>query len=305
MRVALTLTRFPGKNAAMHPLADDRRGGRVRFPIMRAIGIYLAVFCSAGCGHRGTSEADLEQSMRETHLAASLREEGKIPAALERLEQALALDPENADALFLLGWMRYEASHRAVSRDEKRRLLIDSSDRFRAGISSLKKYERTGAVLAEGRNMLGVVLIDLGEFDEAIEELRLSASDDMNTSPHLAWGNLGLAQLSLGRADEATESLQQAITLQPRFCIGYERLGRAYFQAGELEAAEEALIRATTADETCTNNPWLQGAYRLRGEVRARLGRPDEALVDFTRCIELGAQTNHGRACQEFLDAVN
>lgn len=269
------------------------------------VGVFIAVLCSAGCGHRGVSEADLEQSMRETHLAASLREEGKIPAALERLEHALALDPENADALFLLGWMRYEAAHRAVSPDERRRLLNDSAERFRTGITSLIEYERTGAVLAEGRNMLGVVLIELGEYDEAAEELRLSAANDMNTSPHLAWGNLGLAQLSAGRTEEAIQSLQQAISLQPRFCVGYERLGRAYFQAGELESAEEALIRATTADESCTNNPWLQGAYRLRGEVRARLGRPDEALNDFTRCIELGVQTSHGRACQEFLDAVN
>lgn len=301
----MTLIRFLGKNAAMHPLANDRRCGRARFPTIPMVGVFIAVLCSAGCGHRGVSEADLEQSMRETHLAASLREEGKIPAALERLEHALALDPENADALFLLGWMRYEAAHRAVSPDERRRLLNDSAERFRTGITSLIEYERTGAVLAEGRNMLGVVLIELGEYDEAAEELRLSAANDMNTSPHLAWGNLGLAQLSAGRTEEAIQSLQQAISLQPRFCVGYERLGRAYFQAGELESAEEALIRATTADESCTNNPWLQGAYRLRGEVRARLGRPDEALNDFTRCIELGVQTSHGRACQEFLDAVN
>lgn len=301
----MTLIRFIGKNAAMHPLANDRQCGRARFPTIPMVGVFIAVLCSAGCGHRGVSEADLEQSMRETHLAASLREEGKIPAALERLEHALALDPENADALFLLGWMRYEAAHRAVSPDERRRLLNDSAERFRTGITSLIEYERTGAVLAEGRNMLGVVLIELGEYDEAAEELRLSAANDMNTSPHLAWGNLGLAQLSAGRTEEAIQSLQQAISLQPRFCVGYERLGRAYFQAGELESAEEALIRATTADESCTNNPWLQGAYRLRGEVRARLGRPDEALNDFTRCIELGVQTSHGRACQEFLDAVN
>lgn len=277
----------------------------MRFPILRTVGVFLLMLSAVGCGHRGPSEADLEQSMRETHLAASLREEGKIPAALERLEQALALDPENADALFLLGWMRYEASHRAVSLDERQRLLKDSAERFRAGIASLVKYERTGAVLAEGHNMLGVVLIELGEYDEAMEVLRRSASDDMNTTPHLAWGNLGLAQLSAGEVDDAIQSLLQAISLQPRFCVGYERLGRAYFQAGELESAEEALIRATTADESCTNNPWLQGAYRLRGEVRARLGRPDEALNDFTRCIELGVQTSHGRACQEFLDAVN
>lgn len=302
-RVSLTLRAFTCKNPANF---GSVLGSTVVLREKFRTAVLLAVLgLSSGCGARGPSEADIEQSMREFQLAASLRDEGRIPAALERLELALSLDPGNAEAHLLLGFMRYEAAVRAHAGSERRRLLESSAEHLKKGVEILVDRDRAGAVLAEGRNLYGVVLIELGRYEEAEDVLRRSAHDEMNTSPHLAWGNLGLAQMMLGQLDEAVETLTQAVRLQPRFCVGYERLGRAEFERGRLEAAEDALVRATTADESCATNPLFQGAYRLRGEVRGRLGRPDEALSDFTRCVELGAHTEDGRACQGFLDSVN
>ena len=39
-------------------------------------------------------------------------------------------------------------------------------------------------------------------------------------------------------------------------------------------------MRAIEADEACADAPQLQGAWRLRGEVRARLGRRADALAN-------------------------
>ncbi len=144
-----------------------------------------------------------------------------------------------------------------------------------------------------------------GNYEEATQELRRSAMDDMNTSPHLAWGNLGLAYLEAGRPREAIEPLTEAVRNQPRFCVGYHRLGRAYWETDQIEQAELALGHALEADETCADNPLLQNAWRLRGEARAQLGRRDDALADLERCVALGSSTEDGRACQRLLDGAD
>jgi hypothetical protein len=46
-------------------------------------------------------------------------------------------------------------------------------------------------------------------------------------------------------------------------------------------------------------------AWRLRGETRAHLGRRDEAISDFERCVELGEGTADGRACRGFLQGAH
>ena len=62
------------------------------------------------------------------------------------------------------------------------------------------------------------------------------------------------------------------------------------------------MLGAIEADEACADAPQLQGAWRLRGEVRARLGRRADALADLERCVALGADTEEGQRCQRLLD---
>ena len=101
----------------------------------------------------------------------------------------------------------------------------------------------------------------------------------------------------------ALEALQQAVRMQPRFCVGYFRMGQVYFEQGEFAQADEALTQSLNADPSCAER--YQEAYALRGEVRARLGRREEAMSDFERCVELGATSTAGRSCQNFLEDTN
>jgi tetratricopeptide (TPR) repeat protein len=66
-----------------------------------------------------------------------------------------------------------------------------------------------------------------------------------------------------------------------------------------LAQADEALTHALEVDrDECRA---LQDAWLLRGETRARLGRREEAIADFERCVELDANTEAGQACAGFL----
>jgi tetratricopeptide (TPR) repeat protein len=145
-------------------------------------------------------------------------------------------------------------------------------------------------------------LIELERYDDAIGVLRKSATDELNTAPHLAWGNLGLAQLRQGEYQEAVKSTMEAVRIQPRFCVGYYTMGQALWQLQQLKDAERALVNAIEADETCSNDRRLQGAWRLRGEVRARLGHRQDAIADLERCVELDPSSNDGRMCQTLLE---
>ncbi len=244
------------------------------------------------CPGRGPSSEDILRSRRELELAAALQQENNIPGAIGHLRTALELDAENAEAHLLLALIHFVNRNNPPLAEEH----------ARRGVEILVEQERHGSTLAEARNILGTILIARGKYEEAVAILERSAMDDMNTSPHLAWGNLGLAYLEAGRPADAVEPLETAVRAQPRFCVGYHRLGRAYYELDELERAEAALVQAIEADESCADNPLLQNAWRLRGEVRARLGHRDEALADLERCVALNPRTEDGAACQRLLD---
>ncbi len=251
----------------------------------------LLVLLSA-CPRGGGTTPDTERAHREVQLADALYREGNVPGAISRIRAALELDEEFPEAHLLMAIVQFHSRNNVPVAEEH----------ARRGVELLIDHERYGATLAEARNILGTVLIAAEKYDEAIPVLRESAIDDMNTSAHLAWANVGTAYLRSERPAEAIEPLQDAVRIQPRFCVGYSLLGEAYARTGAMEDAEDALVRALEADESCADSPQMQSAWRLRGEVRANLGRPREAVADLERCIALGPDTEDGEACQRILD---
>lgn len=148
--------------------------------------------------------------------------------------------------------------------------------------------------------MLGAVRMNQQRYVEAELLFRASATDILNRTPFMAWGNLGWALLEQGKGDEALEALDTAVRLQPRFCLGHFHRGRVFFEKEDFANAENAFTHALEADERCTQ--YYQAAWRFRGETRARLGHREDALNDFTKCVELGETTDDGRVCQRFLE---
>lgn len=258
---------------------------------MRTWGFVWLACLAIGCVTTSAAGTpDGERSYREFQLAASLRDEGQTAGAIEHLRKALELDPENAEAHLLLGFIQME-----------RRTYQNAEPHLATAIKLLEK-QSAGSTLAEARNIYGLCLIELGRYDDAVVVLRESASDELNAAPHLAWGNLGLAQFHLAEYQETVTSTMEAVRIQPRFCVGYYTMARAFWHLQQLKDAERALVGALEADASCSNSVELQGAWRLRGEVRARLGHRRDAVADLERCVELDPYSNDGRMCQTLLE---
>ncbi|GAB4110820.1 MAG: hypothetical protein OHK0013_46730 [Sandaracinaceae bacterium] len=256
----------------------------------------------AGCPG-GPSDEDLRRSRAEYELGVGLFNEQNIAGAFQHLQEAVRLDPENVEAHMVLGTLH-------MLRNE----VTPAEEHLRTAISVNQRLGPAGlpALTPDAYNTLGVLLINARRYSEAVEALRLSTGDLMNRTPHLAWGNLGWAYYEMHDYAQATEALQQAVRLQPQFCNGWYRLGQVGFALGRAAAdgepggdpqgfarAEEALTHALEVDrDECRA---LQEAWLLRGETRARLGRREEAISDFERCVELSANTEAGQACAGFL----
>jgi type IV pilus assembly protein PilF len=268
------------------------------FPILRArfrpvvSAAYGLSLLGMACG--GAASADnVVRATKEYELAVGLLGEQNVPAAFEHLFKAVELDRNNPEPHQLLGNLYMLRGDLAQAEQEllKSKALAEKNPSYGPPF------------VCEVENSLGVVMVHQRRYDDAIALLRTTAANILNRTPYLAWGNLGWAYSEKQQYKEAVEALLQSVRHQPRFCLGYYRLGKAYLELRDFERAEVALTHGLeVTDEGCKS---LQDAWHLRGETRAKLGRRPEAIADFERCVELSADSLAGRACQEYLEATH
>jgi Tfp pilus assembly protein PilF len=154
----------------------------------------------------------------------------------------------------------------------------------------------------EARNTLGVVLIHEKRPRDAISVLKPLSEDILYQTPEKAWGNLGWAYFEAGDLDRAIDALRRSIAAQPLFCVGSFRLALAYERRGELAPALAAYTRALeTRSPECAQ---LQDALLGRARVAERLGQTDSIRADLERCVELSRTTETGKNCRSLLDKL-
>jgi len=132
---------------------------------------------------------------------------------------------------------------------------------------------------AEALHLLGVIAVQVGRHDAAVEWIRKAvALDPKNPEAH---SNLGVACRALGRLDEAIAAYRRALELQPDYPQAHNNLGAALAAQGRLDEAIAAFRRALERQpdhaEACKN---LGNALRDRGQF-------DEAIAVYRRALEL------------------
>jgi tetratricopeptide (TPR) repeat protein len=297
----------PARDAARHggegERSDVERTKRQRFWERRgrpARGVGRAALAAASlagvaaCGaSQGGAQGGEQRSVAEYDLARDAFQNGRLREALDHVEKALDLDEDNADAAYLgsvvlLGFCAADAR---------------SSDcRFDQAEKMARRALDANPEMRDAKNTLGVVLVHLGRYDEAIAVLRPLAEDILYASPEKSWGNLGWAYLLKGSNDLAIDALQRAVAAQPLFCVGQYRLGLAYEKRGELALAHEAFTRAVETEQPDCQR--LQDAFDARARVSEKQGLRDEARTDLTRCRDIAAATPIGQRCAAQLQTL-
>jgi tetratricopeptide (TPR) repeat protein len=224
-----------------------------------------------------------------------LHQRGELVQAEGVYCELLCVEPDNPDALHLLGVLKGQLGDIAGA--------IDLIERAVAGNPRFSAYY----------NNLGNVLKEAGERARAKKSYRRALSvDKRNADAHLNLGkllqdegeiraarrcfaraillspNLVEAHMSIGRMEEAAgdwqaaaDSFQRATKAAPNYAPAYLMLGRCWCAAGDLMQTETSLLKAIEIDADYAD------AYFNLGSLEQRRQRFPEAAVAYRRAIAL------------------
>jgi tetratricopeptide (TPR) repeat protein len=203
--------------------------------------------------------------------AIQLHQTGRLTEAEAAYQRILAGQPQNADALHLLGVV-----HLQTGRTE----------------SGIELIRRALAIQPDNpmfNNNLGKALVDAKQYEEAAERCRRAVS----AAPQYvdALNNLGNALRGLRRYDDAIATFNRALQMQPSYPPLYNNLGAALRDAGKKLEAVAFFQRATAIA------PQFAEAHHHLGGVLNELKRYDEAVNAFLRALQFRPDFPETHSC--------
>lgn len=178
----------------------------------------------------------MKEAEKHYDLAIDFIEKGLMDEAIEELREAIRIDPEYADAHYMLGL----------------RLLEKNTGE---AIQELKEAIRINYELSDAHCVLGRALVWEGNTDEGIEELQKAIRiDPESIGAHFYLGN---AFDQKGETDEAIKEFREVIRIDPELPYTYYSLGLLLGNKGLLKEAVESfeayLKYAPPEDEETVN----------------------------------------------------
>jgi tetratricopeptide (TPR) repeat protein len=214
---------------------------------------------------------DLSEAVRH-------HEQGRLDQAAQLYRQVLAHNPNQPDALHLLGVVALQQGNarKAIERISQAIVLNPTAAPYFCN-------------LAEACRLAG-------QFDRAIASCRIALRLQADYAE--AHNNLGMALLSQGNAEEAAEQFRAALRLRPDAALFHNNLGNALRQRGERMEAAEHFRQAVRCD------PGLAEAHSNLGQFLLEQNQRAEALHHCREAVRLRpalpeAQNNLGNVLRE------
>ncbi len=219
-----------------------------------------------------------ERSQARGELGRAYLSEGSVELAIGALSDAVDLDKSNWAAWTFLGLALAEKGDDDGAEEAFGKALKLADDR------------------AEPHFNYGLFLYGQERYDEAIVQYELALKDLTYRKPAFILNNMGFALLAKGDHDRAVDVLREAVMRAPNLCPARFNLGLALQGAGETDDAVRAYADVI---ETCGED--APGAYLQVARLEIDRGRPQEAVPNLIRVIELAPDTDASEAAQELL----
>lgn len=180
-----------------------------------------------------------------------------------------------------------QAFARYVDLAPGRKALAEGSQRHQAGdLEGAARLYRE-AIAADPRNvdalrLFALASAALGHRNEALAAGREAITIAPNYPA--AWDAFGVALAEAERVEDAVQAFARVVSLTPRNPTAHAKLAHAFVIADEMEGAERAYRAALQLRPD--DGMSLLGL----GTVMKTLGRADEAIACFRRCVELYPQ---------------
>ena len=220
---------------------------------------------SAGQGMDAAANGVAISVLQVLGSATDRHQTGALEEAEKGYRTVLAVEPENTDALQLLGVLRHQQG--------------DSDEAIRLIKEALKRDPRNPRC----HNNLASVFNALGRLDEAEKHFRKAVRLDPDEAEYHA--NLGVVLGQKDREEAAIECFENALRADPNFSPANRELGGIWLDKREFDRVEKyfrAYLELVPSDAETTSN---------LGYAVQQLGRFDEAEELFLKAVDLASDS--------------
>jgi len=214
-----------------------------------------------------------KQSVYHYKLARNYVDVHNIPMAFQELRHSLNLNPNNAKAHHLRGF------------------ILMGRDDMDGAIREFQQTLKIDPGFYPARNNLGSAYIAMGRYRDAIRELKPLLTEEMYPTPYLAEGNIGWAWFKIGDLEKAKQHLQRAVFLNHRFCLGFDELGIVLFKQNRLN---DAMMSLKQVIKKC---PKFPEPYLYKGLILEKQGNYQAARKAYKKCAKRGGDSQIGQRC--------
>ena len=198
-------------------------------------------------------------------LALRYHREGNLDDAKCLYQRVLGMEPQNADALHLLG------------------LIVYQEEQYEIAVRLITQAIQIDSTKPSFCTNLGNVLQKQGKLEESIQAYQKAIQIQPNHVEALFC--LGVAFKERDRLEESIQAYQKAIAVRSDFAEAYNNLGNVFQEQGKLEESIQAYQKAIQIQ------PDYADTYYNLGNVLQKQGKLEESIQAYQKAIQI--QPNH------------